>query len=307
MSRELNAASRGDAATARGAHAASAQVDDASMLMERPTEAAHLAAAFLGERLGDARPRLAMILGSGLGGVARTFDAARTVAYSEIPYFPRASVRGHAGEAVAGVLEGIEVLAFAGRFHLYEGHSSAAASFPVRVAHAIGARNLLVANAAGGIRRSFRPGDLMIIRDQINLMWRNPLTGPAPADEPRFPDMSAPYDAGLATLLREAALGARVPVAEGVYAGVPGPSYETPAEIRMLERLGADAVAMSIIPEVITARVLGMRVAGISCITNPAAGLGSGPLDHSDVVRVASGMGESFAALVAGLARGVRG
>lgn len=269
-------------------------------------DAAELAAAFLRERLGDRPPRLAMILGSGLGGVVRTFRDARPVAYAEVPHFPRASVHGHTGEVVAGSLAGLEVLAFAGRFHLYEGHSPAAAAFPVRVAHALGARTLLVSNAAGGIRRSFRPGDLMIVRDQINLMWRNPLTGPARAGEPRFPDMSAPYDAGLATLLRESALGAGIAVAEGVYAGVPGPSYETPAEIEMLDRLGADAVAMSMIPEVIAARSLGMRVAGVSCITNPAAGLGRQPLDHRDVVQAATRIVDSFAVLVAGLARGLR-
>ena len=214
-------------------------------------------------------------------------------------------MRGHTGEVVAGSLADVGVLAFAGRFHLYEGHSPAVAAFPVRVARALGARTLLVSNAAGGIRRSFRPGDLMIIRDQIDLMWRNPLTGPVRADEPRFPDMSAPYDAALAALLRESALAAGIAVAEGVYAGVPGPSYETPAEIRMLDRLGADAVAMSIIPEVIAARSLGMRVAGISCITNPAAGLGCQPLDHRDVVQVAARIADSLAALVAGLARGL--
>jgi purine-nucleoside phosphorylase len=269
-------------------------------------DAAHIAGALLRERLGKPAPRLAMILGSGLGSVVDRFENARRVSYSEIPDFPTASVAGHKGEVVAGFLEGVEVLAFSGRSHLYEGHSAAIAALPVRVAHALGARVLLVANAGGGIRRTLRPGDIMIIRDQINLMGRNPLTGPARAGEPRFPDMSAPYDAELATLLREVALQLGVSVAEGVYAGVSGPSYETPAEIRMLDRIGADAVAMSIIPEVIAARALGMRVAGLSCITNAAAGISGRPLDHREVVEVAARISASVALLTAALARGVR-
>ena len=268
--------------------------------------AARAAAAFLRERFGGREPRLALVLGSGLGGVVREIEGARRAGYPEIPRFPAVSVAGQAGEVVAGLLEGVEVLAFAGRFHLYEGHAPAVAALPVRVAHALGARVLLVCNAAGGIRRSLRPGDVMIIRDQINLMWRNPLTGPARAGEPRFPDMSDPYDPDLAALLREVALGAGIPVHEGVYAGVPGPSYETPAEIRMLDRLGADAVAMSIIPEVIVARSLDMRVAGLSCITNPAAGLSGSPLDHREVVEAAARIAHSVTRLASGLALGIR-
>jgi purine-nucleoside phosphorylase len=246
------------------------------------------AARFVRERVGDRPPLLALILGSGLGGVVDALDDVRRVPYSAIPYLPESSVRGHAGVLASGLLEGVPVLAFAGRLHLYEGHSPQAAAFPVRLAHALGARTLLVSNAAGGIRRTFRPGDLMVIRDQINLMWRSPLSGPQRPDEPRFPDMVDAYDPALAALLLDAGRRARVRVVDGTYAGLPGPAYETPAEIRMLERLGADAVAMSIIHEVIVARALGMRVAGISCITNPAAGITPGPLNHSDVVRVAS-------------------
>lgn len=264
------------------------------------------AAAFLRDALGDRTPRLAMILGSGLGSVVEELEDQRAVSYSEIPYFAAPSVRGHTGRVVAGRLAGVEVLAFAGRFHLYEGHSPATAALPVRVAHALGAGVLLVSNAAGGINRRLRPGDLMIIRDQINLMWRDPLTGPTLSGESRFPDMSDAYDPELAAMLRGAALRAGMVVAEGVYAGVCGPSYETPAEIRMLERLGADAVAMSIIPEVIAARALGVRVAGLSCITNPAAGLSSRALDHAEVLRVAERISASFARLAAGLADGVR-
>ncbi len=257
-------------------------------------------------RLGDRPPPLlVLILGSGLGGVVDVFEDARRIPYSDVPGLPVASVRGHQAELVVGMLEGAELLAFAGRFHLYEGHSACTAASLVRLAHALGARSLLVSNAAGGIRRTFRPGDLMVIRDQINLMWRTPLTGRARPDEPRFPEMIDAYDPALSALLLDAARTAAVPVVEGVYAGVPGPSYETPAEIRMLERLGADAVAMSIIPEVIAARSLGMRVAGISCITHPAAGVTAQRLDHSEVIRVASTISVGFGDIVRGLVRGL--
>lgn len=274
---------------------------------EMPLDAVENAARAVRERIGDRPPRLALILGSGLGRVVEGFDDVRRVPYSDIPHLPSASVHGHAGELVAGTLAGAELLAFAGRLHLYEGHTPGAAAFPVRLAHALGARTLLVSNAAGGIRRTFRPGDLMIIRDQINVMWRSPLAGPVRPDEPRFPDMIDAYDPALAAIVLKAARAAGVPAVEGIYAGVPGPSYETPAEIRMLERLGADAVAMSIIPEVIAARSLGMRVAGISCITNPAAGVTSARLDHADVVRVASRVAGDFSLVIRGMVEAVRG
>lgn len=242
------------------------------------------AAAALGGDLRGAVPRVALILGSGLGGLAGAIDATLDVPFADVPGFPPPGVQGHAGRVVAGSLAGVHVLAFAGRWHLYEGHDPAAAALPVRVAHALGARSLVVSNAAGGIRRTLHPGDLMIIRDHINFTWRNPLAGPVEPHETRFPDMSAPYDPEFIAALRAAAADARVPLAEGVYAAVLGPSYETPAEIRVLEWLGADAVGMSTVHEVIAARALGMRVAGVSLITNPAAGLGAAPLDHADVV-----------------------
>jgi purine-nucleoside phosphorylase len=157
-----------------------------------------------------------------------------------------------------------------------------------------------VSNAAGGIRRTFRPGDLMLIHDHINLMWRNPLTGPVRDSEMRFPDMSQPYDLELLALLREAALDAGVPTVHGVYAAVLGPSYETPAEIRMLERLGADAVGMSTVPEVLAARALGMRVAGMSCITNAAAGISATPLSHAEVLEVTERVKGRFERVVRG-------
>lgn len=260
-------------------------------------DAVAAAARSLGTALGRRRPRLALILGSGLGALAARISPAVDVAFADIPGFPPAGVQGHAGRVIAGSLDDVDVFAVSGRWHLYEGHDPAIAALPVRVAYALGARTLLVSNAAGGIRRSLQPGDLMIIRDHINLMWRNPLSGPVAPHETRFPDMSAPYDRHLAAMLRAAAAEGRIAVKEGVYAAVLGPSYETPAEIRMLERLGADAVGMSTVPEVLAARALGMRVAGISLIANPAAGLGA-PLDHDEVLAAGAGAAAAFERLV---------
>jgi len=260
--------------------------------------AARRAAAVIRDRLAGRTPELALVLGSGLGALMSAVDDAVRVPFGDVPGFPPPTVQGHAGQIVCGVLEGRQVLVFSGRFHLYEGHEPAVAALPVRVMHALGIRSLFVSNAAGGIRRTFQPGDLMLIRDHINLTWRNPLIGPVEPDEARFPDMSAPYDSGLLDALREAARASGVPVVEGVYAALLGPSYETPAEVRMLERLGADAVGMSTVPEVLVARALGMRVAGVSCITNHAAGISAAPLDHADVLAVTARVQERFVALV---------
>jgi purine-nucleoside phosphorylase len=211
----------------------------------------------------------------------------RSVPYAGIPGFHVPAVPGHAGLVMSGEISGREVLLFAGRFHLYEGHSPAAAGFPVRVAAALGVRRLLLSNAAGAVRRTMKTGDLMVINDHINLMWRNPLAGRLIPGDERFPDMSSPYDAALRRMLHESAFALGHELHDGVYAALPGPSYETPAEVRMLERLGADAVGMSTVPEVLVARAIGVRVAAVSCITNPAAGLVTGTLDHADVVRAA--------------------
>jgi purine-nucleoside phosphorylase len=254
-------------------------------------------------RLAGRAPRIALILGSGLGGLAARIADAVSVPYGDLPGFPNTAVAGHAGRVVAGLLDGVPVLAFAGRFHLYEGHPPATAALPVRAARRAGVEFLFVSNAAGGVRRTFGAGDLMLIRDHINLMGRNPLIGPVEHGELRFPDMSAPYDPALATLLRSAAAAERVPLQEGVYAGLLGPSYETPAEVRMLERLGADAVGMSTVPEVLAARAMGMRVAGVSCITNPAAGIGGGALHHQDVLDVTTRAAERFERLVTAFVR----
>jgi purine-nucleoside phosphorylase len=260
--------------------------------------AARRAADAVRERLGVRAPACAIVLGSGLGALADDLEDARRMPFAEVPGFPEATVVGHAGALLAGTLAGREVLLLAGRFHLYEGHPAPLAAFPARVVHALGARTLFVSNAAGGVRRTFAPGDLMIIADHLNLMGRNPLVGPQEEGDLRFPDLSDAYDAALRQTLRDAARAVRVAVHEGVYAGLLGPTYETPAEVRMLERLGADAVGMSTVPEVIVAKTLGMRVAGVSCITNPAAGISHTPLDHAEVLEVGREASERFRALV---------
>jgi purine-nucleoside phosphorylase len=243
-------------------------------------------------------PALGLVLGSGLGGVAERVERARVVGYGDIPSFPRTAVAGHAGRLITGTLAGQPVVALSGRFHLYEGHPPALAGFPVRVLHALGVRTLLVSNAAGGITETFEVGDLMLITDQINLAVRNPLIGAAEPDEPRFPDMSEPYDRALAARLRASAGEIGISLREGVYCGLLGPSYETQAEIRMLRMLGADAVGMSTVAEVIVARALDIRVAGLSCITNVAAGLSPHPLSHADVLATTARVAKRFEALV---------
>ena len=265
--------------------------------------AARAAANAVRDRLGVASPACAVVLGSGLGALADDLGGARRVPFAEVPGFPEATVAGHAGALLAGTLGSREVLLLAGRFHLYEGHPAALAAFPVRVLHALGARTLFVSNAAGGVRRTFAPGDLMVIADHLNLTGRNPLVGPVQEGDARFPDLSDAYDASLRHMVREAARAAGVPVQEGVYAGLLGPSYETPAEVRMLERLGADAVGMSTVPEVIVARALGMRVAGVSCITNLASGIGGAALDHAEVLAVGRAASTRFRALVTAFVR----
>jgi len=243
-------------------------------------------------------PSIGIVLGSGLGGLASDIEDAVRIPFSEIPGFPTATVVGHAGALVSGKLAGRPVVALAGRFHMYEGHSPQLAAFPVRVMRELGAAIYFASNAAGGIRRDFAPGDLMIIEDHLNLTGVNPLTGHVEEGDERFPDLSAAYDPALRALLRAAGDKVGVPTKQGVYACLSGPSFETPAEIRMLERLGADAVGMSTVPEVIVARAIGMRVAGMSCIANPAAGVSSSPVLHSDVLESTARAARGFQALV---------
>jgi purine-nucleoside phosphorylase len=227
------------------------------------------AAAFVESRL-DGPPRIGLILGSGLGSIADAIEEGARIRYTEIPGFPGGNVAGHTGTLVAGAFGGTNVIALQGRFHLYEGFDPATVVLPTRMLVRLGIRILLVTNAAGGLDVRFRAGDLMIIDDHINLMGANPLTGPVQPGEIRFPDMSAPYDAELQSILETAAIEERIDIRRGVYVALAGPSYETPAEIRMLQRLGAHAVGMSTAPEVIAARAAGVRVAGISIITNAA-------------------------------------
>jgi purine-nucleoside phosphorylase len=255
---------------------------------------AHDVANKVREALGVEKPVVGLILGSGLGGLVNRIEGQRFVPYADLPGFAVPTIPGHLGRLMCGTIAGRQVLALAGRFHVYEGYSAAESAFPVRVLHALGASTLFLSNAAGGVRRSFRPGDLMIIRDHVNLTWRNPLIGPVVPGDERFPDMSDPWDPELRKLLAECAKAAGVPVSEGVYVALSGPSYETPAEVRMLEVFGADAVGMSTVHEVIVARAIGMRVAGMSCITNLAAGLSDGTVSHEDVLEVTKAAGEKF-------------
>jgi purine-nucleoside phosphorylase len=241
---------------------------------------------------------MALILGSGLGGVADDLAEPRSVRFADIPGFSAAGVVGHAGKLIAGTLAGRRTLVLAGRIHAYEGHPLPAVAFPVRVLRALGARTLFVSNAAGGIRRDLSPGDLMVIEDHLNLMFASPLTGPLEEGDERFPDMSDAYDPALSELLLRVAGENGVAQRKGVYAALRGPSYETRAEVRMLERLGADAVGMSTVPEVIVARALGMRVVGVSCITNLACGLTDQPLSHAEVIETTNRISQSFLALV---------
>ena len=260
--------------------------------------AAQAAAKSIHDRLGGISPDIAIVLGSGLGGLAEEIENAQRIPFGEIPGFPTATVMGHAGALVYGKLGGRNVVALAGRFHMYEGHSPQLAGFPVRVMHALGAPIYFASNAAGGIRRDLAAGDLMIIEDHINLTGLNPLTGHVEEGDERFPDMSKPYDADLRAQLAAAAQKNGIDVKSGVYICLNGPSFETPAEVRMLERLGADAVGMSTVPEVIVARAMGMRVAGMSCIANAASGTTAEPVLHTDVLDVTARAAKGFQAIV---------
>ena len=252
-------------------------------------------------RLAGFEPRVAIVLGSGLACLADAVGDAQRIPYADIPGFPPVGVAGHKGELVAGMLAGVPVVVQNGRFHLYEGHAPGVAALPVRLFHRMGAHTLILTNAAGGIRPSFQPGTLMLIADQINLTSRNPLIGPLETGEERFPDMSDPYDRALRALARDVARDAKIPLEEGVYAGLLGPSYETPAEIRMLQRLGADAVGMSTVSEVVVARARGMSCLGFSTITNVAAGLSSEKVSHEQVLAMGERVAGQLARVIAGV------
>lgn len=257
-------------------------------------------AAVLRERL-PWTPEVVVILGSGLGPLADRVERAIRVPFGDLPGYPRTGVVGHAGRYVAAEIEGRRVLLQQGRFHVYEGHSSDIIALPVRMAHALGVRSMIVTNAAGGIRRDLTPGSLVLIDDHIDLQGRNPLIGAVRPGETRFPDMTEAWDAELRAVARDKAAELGVELPSGVYVALTGPTYETPAEIRMLERLGGDMVGMSTVPEVQVARALGMRSLGISLITNPAAGLSGEALNHDEVMAVAAEAGQRLEQLVRAL------
>lgn len=259
------------------------------------------AAGALRARIGET-PTVGVVLGSGLGDFADRLQGATTIPYGDIPHWPASAVVGHAGKLVVGTLAGRRVAALAGRAHFYEGHSLQTATFATRVLGLLGVKTLILTNAAGGIDVAFKPGTLMVIDDHINLMGSNPLVGPNEERfGPRFPDMTEVYSKRLREMADAAAGDAGVAVAHGVYVALHGPSYETPAEIRYLRTIGADAVGMSTVPEAIVGRHMGMEILGISCITNPAAGVLPQPLVHDEVMDVARRVRAEFSALLEGI------
>lgn len=244
-------------------------------------------------------PKVGLILGSGLGVLADHLEQPVSIAYHDIPFFPQSTVEGHAGELLIGTVQGTPVVLMKGRFHMYEGYGPEVTAFPVRVMKELGVSTLLVTNAAGGVNTTYAPGDLMLISDHINLTGRNPLIGPNDEEMgARFPDMSQAYSRKLRELAKGIAAEKDVPLQEGVYAGLLGPCYETPAEIRMLRTMGADAVGMSTVSEVIVARHAGLEVLGISCISNMASGILDQPLSHHEVMETTDRVREKFLSLV---------
>lgn len=245
------------------------------------------------------RPEIAIILGSGLGGIAEALTEAQRIPYHEIPHFQNPSVEGHEGQIIFGKMSGVPVAVLQGRWHFYEGHSMNSIVIPTRALAALGAHTLLLTNAAGGVNLKFKGGDLMVIEDHINLMGDNPLTGKDSVSfGPRFPDMSEPYCRECILALSRSADRLSIPIHRGVYVGFRGPTYETPAEVKMIRIIGGDAVGMSTVPEAIAARHLGMRVVGISCITNMAAGIDAKMLDHTEVQEAAARMTGQLARLI---------
>ncbi|MEJ7597698.1 MAG: purine-nucleoside phosphorylase [Kofleriaceae bacterium] len=247
----------------------------------------------------DFAPRVGLILGSGLGGYGDGLERGTPIDYADIPHFPRSSVHGHKGRLVLGERAGQRCVVMQGRVHMYEGHSAATAAFPARVLIALGVQVLIVTNAAGGLDPSWQPGTLMLIRDHLDLLRDHALRGPN--DDrlgPRFPDMTHAYAPELRELVKRAAAAKQIALAEGIYVAMPGPTYETPAEVRMLQTLGAQATGMSTVPEVCVARHMGARVIGISCITNQAAGISGHPLSHQEVTETATRVRATFESLL---------
>ena len=252
------------------------------------------------------RPRIGLVLGSGLGGFAETLTEAARVPYAEIPSFPRSTAIGHAGHMVVGKAGDVAVAAMQGRVHLYEGYSAQEITFPIRVFHRMGIRAVILTNAAGGINLSYSQGALVVIRDHINLQGQNPLVGPN--DDRfgvRFPDMTEAYAKSYRRIARDAAGKLGTTLHEGVYVGLLGPSYETPAEIEHLRRIGVDLVGLSTVAEVIAARHMGMKVLAISCVTNMAAGILDQPLSHAEVMETGERVKTIFEALVKAVLPGI--
>ncbi|OCT12465.1 purine-nucleoside phosphorylase [Paenibacillus pectinilyticus] len=259
------------------------------------------AAAFIKKET-NMTPQIGLILGSGLGVLADLIEQPIVIDYSRIPHFPVSTVEGHAGELVVGTIKGKQVLVMKGRFHAYEGYGAETVSFPVRVMKELGVETLIVTNAAGGINENFQVGDLMVISDHLNMTFRNPLIGPNDAAlGVRFPDMSEAYSKRLRKLAHDVAATQDFKLQEGVYVGLLGPNYETPAEIRMFRTLGGDSVGMSTVPEVIVARHAGIEVLGFSCISNMASGILDQPLSHAEVMETTEKVKPKFLKLVLGI------
>jgi purine-nucleoside phosphorylase len=264
------------------------------------------AASYIQSRI-TSTPTIGMILGSGLGVLADEIQNAVAIDYHDIPHFPVSTVEGHAGRLVIGTLEGKTVIAMQGRFHFYEGYRQQDVVFPVYVMKLLGVSTLFVTNAAGGMNPDFHPGDLMLIADHINFTGSNPLIGPNDSRlGARFPDMSNAYNKDLRALAKTIAEQEQIPLQEGVYIGISGPSFETPAELMMKRKLGADAVGMSTVPEVIAANHAGLQVLGITCITDMAIGEELEPLTHEQVLEVANRTRPRFIQLVKGIVREVK-
>lgn len=247
-------------------------------------------------------PTIGLILGSGLGSLADEIENPQFISYKDIPNFPTSTVHGHKGQLVIGTLQNKIVVAMQGRFHFYEGYSMNEVTFPIRVMKLLGIETLIVTNAAGSINKSFKPGDLMIITDHINLSGNNPLIGKnLDTFGTRFPDMSEAYNKNLINVVKDVAFKTNISINEGVYVMMNGPSYETPAEIRMLRTLGGDAVGMSTVPEVIVANHSKIKVIGISCLTNMAAGILDQPLNHNEVIETSNKAHDNFISLMKNL------
>ncbi|WP_047151959.1 purine-nucleoside phosphorylase [Aneurinibacillus tyrosinisolvens] len=275
--------------------------------MESPMLKINEATEYIAKRVSMA-PEIGLILGSGLGVLADEIEAAVRIDYHEIPHFPVSTVEGHAGQLVIGRLNGKTVAAMQGRFHFYEGYTMQQVTFPVYVMKKLGIHSVVITNACGGMNAAFAPGDLMLITDHLNFTGANPLIG-GNLEElgPRFPDMSEAYSREYTALAREKAEELAITIQQGVYAGITGPTYMTPAELIMLARLGADAVGMSTVPEVIAARHAGLKVLGISCVTDMAIGEQLEPLTHEQVVQVANRTRPHFISLVKAVLPGVNG